>query len=852
MKIRQIQIDGFGKWQGQSFEINPKLQVIYGQNEAGKTTLSRFITSVLFGFANGHQQYQQYLPKNGAAYGGQLMIDSDNQTYHLKRTKGKNGGTLEITDDEGTVLPSSQLESILGPIDQDLYSAIFSFSQLDLNAIFSLNREDLLTHLQRVGAVGSSQWLALIKEHDKIADEIYKPKGRKPELNIRLKEYEQLDAQVQQAAGQYDHYQDLLTRMAKLGQELQDERRQLDQDQNRLEHLQELSQLMPVFTRLNEADLKTTVVITNDDVTQVQQLQADLAEITAQQVQVQQQLNTVAQDGQLNRKQQFYFDHINKFDEIKQSLPRLSLQIEQQANQNQQIDTWTHAQQQILTHYNVDRLPQAVTSQQITVLEQLFTKQQALKSELESEKQQRLLTPNTNNKTPWWSWGIALVAVILIMMASNLFLKLLAGVILLGGLAAPFWLRQSKKTNNDQNKMILDELQDKLATVEQQLKRFGIENQLSQFDQNQWLAMQGDLRRFNDLEQQINQLNATQVQIANQIADFRKKLAFAHDWIPNEEQASSLVKHVEQFIEEQQIAKDSWQSQQQQTEILTHQLQQINQRQMVKENQKMTIYKQLNINNDADFKTTYHQFLQATAEHEKVTALTSQISVEQRNELAKFTDADDLANQLNDVRQTVAVTKQLIDDKFRQQTSTQLEIEQLAKSGTLTSLRQKQANLQTTINQLVFEWLSEKMTSAWINKALQLASADRFPQIIAQANNFFATLTQQHYVKINIGEEVISVVDNTGQLFEVGELSQGTAEQLYVALRFGFAAVMSDTVNLPLLIDDGFVSFDNLRKEAVFEILTSISQHNQVIYFTADDRILNDTAIDTVINLDKG
>lgn len=851
MKIQQIQIDGFGKWQGQTFEIEPKLQVIYGQNEAGKTTLRHFITSVLFGFTNGHQQYQQYLPKNGAAYGGQLSIQADNHTYHLKRTKGKNGGTLQITDDEGEKVPATQLEQILGPIDQDLYAAIFNFSQLDLNAIFGLSREDLVTHLQHMGAVGSSQWLGLIKDHDKKADEIYKPKGRKPELNIRLKEYEQLDAQVQQAAGQYDHYQELVTQVANLKQTLHDQRQQLVQEQAHLNHLQELNQIMPVFTRLRAAETKTSVVLTNDDVTKIQQLQADLAEIAAQQEQVQAQLKDVAQASQLTGQQQFYFDHSQQFEQIKQELPRLSLQVEQLAHQNEQIDGWTRAQQQILGHYQVERLPQAATSQQINELERLFTQQRELLKQQETESQKRSAVSSTN-KTPWWSWGIAAAALVLMLMASGLVIKLVAGVILLGGIIAPFWFNRLVNTNDKQNQTIDQGLQDRLKSVNQQLKRFGVENHLTQFEQSQWLAMQGDLRRFSDLEQQINQLNATQLQTTNQIAAFREKLTFAHDWIPSEEQAQTLIEHVEQFIQKQQTAKETWQAQQQRTAILTRQLKQINQRQTAKEDQKQSIYQRLKISNDADFKMTYQQFLQETADHEKLAALTSQISAAQQHELSKFADANELADQLTAALQTVNGTKQLIDDQFRQQTGAQLEIEQLAKNGTLAGLRQKQANLQTTINQLVFEWLSEKMTAAWINQALQLASADRFPQIIAQANNFFATLTRQHYDKINIGEDVISVIDKNGQSFEVGELSQGTAEQLYVALRFGFAVVMNDTVNLPLLIDDGFVNFDNFRKEAVLELLTSISQHNQVIYFTADDRILQDVPADIVINLEKG
>lgn len=853
MKIQQIQIDGFGKWQDQSFDIDSNLQIVYGQNEAGKTTLNHFITSVLFGFANGHQQYQQYLPKNGAAYGGQLTINADDQVYRLQRTKGKNGGTLKITDEQGQPVSTEQLTQILGPIDQELYAAIFNFSQTDLNMIFNLSREDLLTHLQRVGAVGSSQWLGLIKEHDKTADEIYKPKGRKPALNIRLKEYEQLTQQVHQAAGQYDHYQDLLVQVGEQADELRKRQQKLTEVQAKLEHVQELNRLMPTFMKLKSATTTKQVALTNGDVTQIQQLQADLAETASQRDQRQTQLEAVQQSNQLTGQQQFYFDHLNQFSELAQLIPRLSLKVEQQAKQNEQLDTWTNAQQQILTRYGVDRLPQAPADNQIELLEQLQDQQKEIQTKLENIEQPQTRTQTTNTKTPWWSWAIAAVCLVIMFMVPNVIVKVILGIILLGSITSPIWLKQSQQqVDNSKQQAETQSIQSKLDAVANQLADWGRDNQMDQFDQSQWLSVQGDLRRFSDLEQQIELVNNEKAEINRQLLDFKQKLEFAHDWISTSDQSEILISRVEQFIQEQQNAKETWQKQQQKYEILTKQLQEIKQRQGEKEQQKAAIYARLQINNDADFKTTYQQSLQATVNQEKIAALTSQITADQQTELAQFDSVDDLKEQLNQLQGDVRADQQAIDDTFKRQTSIQLEIDQLAKNGTLSSLRQQQANLETTINQLVFDWFKEKLAATWINKALQFASADRFPKIIDKANNYFATLTRQHYDKIVVGDEVISVVDKSGQSFDVGELSQGTAEQLYVSLRFGFAVVMSDTVNLPLLIDDGFVNFDNLRKEAVFEIIKNISQENQVIYFTADDRILTEVDDEKVINLDKG
>lgn len=51
MKITAMHIYQYGKFSDRSFQLSDSpVQVIYGLNEAGKTTLMSFIKSVLFGF----------------------------------------------------------------------------------------------------------------------------------------------------------------------------------------------------------------------------------------------------------------------------------------------------------------------------------------------------------------------------------------------------------------------------------------------------------------------------------------------------------------------------------------------------------------------------------------------------------------------------------------------------------------------------------------------------------------------------------------------------------------------------------------------------------------------------------
>ena len=52
MKINKLEVLGYGKWRDVSFDFNDdNLQIIFGNNEAGKTTLLSLIKGILFGMS---------------------------------------------------------------------------------------------------------------------------------------------------------------------------------------------------------------------------------------------------------------------------------------------------------------------------------------------------------------------------------------------------------------------------------------------------------------------------------------------------------------------------------------------------------------------------------------------------------------------------------------------------------------------------------------------------------------------------------------------------------------------------------------------------------------------------------
>ena len=96
MRLLELHIDGFGKFHDRTISFNDGINIIYGKNEAGKSTLHTFIRCMLFGLERGRGRaartdlYSKYEPwQNKAEYGGQRMtcIQSTNRGKTAGPTK---------------------------------------------------------------------------------------------------------------------------------------------------------------------------------------------------------------------------------------------------------------------------------------------------------------------------------------------------------------------------------------------------------------------------------------------------------------------------------------------------------------------------------------------------------------------------------------------------------------------------------------------------------------------------------------------------------------------------------------------------------------------------------------------
>ena len=87
MRLLELHIDGFGKFHDRTISFNDGINIIYGKNEAGKSTLHTFIRGMLFGIERGRGRaakndlYTKYEPGRTAELRG--MAETGKGRNHL-------------------------------------------------------------------------------------------------------------------------------------------------------------------------------------------------------------------------------------------------------------------------------------------------------------------------------------------------------------------------------------------------------------------------------------------------------------------------------------------------------------------------------------------------------------------------------------------------------------------------------------------------------------------------------------------------------------------------------------------------------------------------------------------------
>lgn len=271
MKLLELDLKAFGPFTGRRLDLSggsePGLHVVFGNNEAGKSSALRALKALLFGFpARSSDDFVH--PYDQLRVGGRLLL-ADGSEISFVRRKGTKSTILSPEDD--SPLGDGLLDRCLQGMEEKHFSTLFG---IDHNALVEGGRELLEQHGQ-VGqalfaaGLGSRNLRRVLDSLDAEADALFLPRGSKPQINQAVSEYREARRELADASlsgREFEGERKELERGREEAEALSQEIAGLQRERNRLQRLRRalplLAERRRLLARLDE--LAGAVVLPED------------------------------------------------------------------------------------------------------------------------------------------------------------------------------------------------------------------------------------------------------------------------------------------------------------------------------------------------------------------------------------------------------------------------------------------------------------------------------------------------------------------------------------------------------------------------------------------------------------
>ena len=139
MQIAELVIKNFGKFTEKKIRLSDGIQLFYGENESGKSTIHTFIKGMLFGMerkrgrASSNDTFTRYEPwENPNYYAGVMRFRCGNRNFRLERSFDRISKQVSLVcEDDGEELSveHGDLDMLLGGITPGMYDNTVSIGQ---------------------------------------------------------------------------------------------------------------------------------------------------------------------------------------------------------------------------------------------------------------------------------------------------------------------------------------------------------------------------------------------------------------------------------------------------------------------------------------------------------------------------------------------------------------------------------------------------------------------------------------------------------------------------------------------------------------------------------------------------
>lgn len=287
MRITGIEIDKFGVWQNYRQPLNRTgLTVFYGPNEAGKTTLLRFIRGVLYGFPTDDHFLQNKKRLRRDSQSGVLRVEHHGREYELRRTGyGDDPGILSVDGIPAGESTSTFLEELLASTDEKLFESVFAVGLPELQQFATLTADQVGDHLY--GMTLGPQGRILMELPNRARAELHRLLSKESDAVIPtlMKRHDELVRQTGSTARHRDRYRELLRKKEELDARIAKQRGRQAELQTNLKGFSHLEKVHPHWARCRDLrhqleSLPDFSAFPADGVARLERLEMDLNSAT--------------------------------------------------------------------------------------------------------------------------------------------------------------------------------------------------------------------------------------------------------------------------------------------------------------------------------------------------------------------------------------------------------------------------------------------------------------------------------------------------------------------------------------------------------------------------------------------
>ncbi len=153
------------------------------------------------------------------------------------------------------------------------------------------------------------------------------------------------------------------------------------------------------------------------------------------------------------------------------------------------------------------------------------------------------------------------------------------------------------------------------------------------------------------------------------------------------------------------------------------------------------------------------------------------------------------------------------------------------------------ADVETEIQQINQQILDLEKQRKGLELAIEVLKevtekrkSDFTPQVNEKVNGFLDILTGGKYQDVRVSKELfLKLIPDKTHLYPVESFSTGTYEQVYFSLRLALASLLGNGSE-PLFLDDFLVAYDDKRAEYAMELLQTLAENRQILFFSCHGR----------------